>query len=156
MSDDPLEESWEAWTTRIAGELDALADDEWLTVTVHVGSRASSTYAAGPGRRSWRRGGSRAAPPARVPDVFVQARRVEGVLALECIGDTEFEGVTELTREEQAALVALGWGREGTEPELSRTFERASDAARLLRASLSDVLGAGSPSDVDLRRAPPR
>jgi len=154
MSDGPLEETWESWTSRVAADLAALADDDWLTFTVHVASRASSTYAAERAPRSWRRGGARPAPQGRVPDVFVQARRLEGVLALECIGDTEFEGLTDLTREAQEALVGLGWRREGDEPEFSRAFESAAEAAELLRASLAQVLGAATPADVDIRRAP--
>ena len=89
-----------------------------------------------------------------MPDVFVQARRLEGVLALECIGDTEFEGLTDLTREAQEALEGLGWTRDGDEPEFSRAFDRAAEAAELLRASLAQVLGAVTPADVDIRRAP--
>jgi len=154
MTDAPLEETWESWTSRVAADLAALADDDWLTFTVHVASRASSTYAAERAPRSWRRGGARPAPQGRVPDVFVQARRLEGVLALECIGDTEFEGLTDLTREAQEALVGLGWRREGDEPEFSRAFESAAEAAELLRASLAQVLGAATPADVDIRRAP--
>ncbi|WP_256795039.1 hypothetical protein [Terrabacter sp. Ter38] len=154
MSDGPLEETWESWTSRVAADLAVLVDDDWLTFTVHVPSQASSTYAAERSPRSWRRGGARAASPARVPDVFLQARRLEGVLALECIGDTEFEGLTDLTREAQEALVGLGWMRDGDEPEFSRAFEGAAEAAELLRASLAQVLGAATPADVDIRRAP--
>ena len=89
-----------------------------------------------------------------MPDVFVQARRLEGVLALECIGDTEFEGLTDLTREAQEALEGLGWTRDGDGAEFSRAFDRAAEAAELLRASLAQVLGAATPADVDIRRAP--
>jgi len=165
MSDRPLVETWEAWTSRIALDLAALTEDDWLTFTVHVASHAASTYAAARAPRGRRRGGARSARPAPVPDVFVQARLLAGVLALECIGDTEFEGLTDLTRDQQAALVGLGWAREGDEPEFSRTFgapggadaaEAPDAAAALLRASLSGVLGAGSPADVDVRRAPRR
>ena len=46
MSAGPLDETWEAWTARIAADLAALTDDDWLTFAVHVPSRASSTYAA--------------------------------------------------------------------------------------------------------------
>ena len=154
---DPLDETWDAWTSRVATDLAALDDDDWVTFTVHVQSQASSTYAAERARegpRGRRRSGARPAPQARVPDVFVQARRLEGLLALECIGDTEFEGLTDLTHDQQAALTALGWGREGDEPEFSRAFDSATDAAGLLRASLARVLGASTPADVDIRRAP--
>ncbi|WP_020142087.1 hypothetical protein [Terracoccus sp. 273MFTsu3.1] len=153
MSDDPLEETWESWTSRVAADLAALTDDDWLTFTVHVPSQASSTYAAERAPR-WRRGRARPAPHGRVPDVFVQARRLEGVLALECIGDTEFEGLTDLTSEAQEALVGLGWTRDGAEPEFSRAVDQAAEAAELLRASLTQVLGAATPADVDVRRAP--
>jgi hypothetical protein len=154
MSDGPLDETWASWTRRVGGDLAALTDDDWLTFTVHVPSQASSTYAAESTPRGWRRGGARPVRVARVPDVFVQARRLEGVLALECIGDTEFEGLTDLTREQQAALAGLGWVRQGDEPEFSRAFDRAAEAAELLRASLTEVLGATTPADVDIRRAP--
>ena len=154
MSDGPLEETWESWTSRVAADLAALTDDDWLTFTVHVASRASSTYAAERAPRSWRRGGARPAPQARVPDVFVQARRLEGVLALECIGDTEFEGLTDLSRDQQSALAELGWERQGREPEFSRTLTDGEAAAGLVHASLTEVLGAATPADVDIRRAP--
>jgi len=132
---DPLDETWDAWTSRVATDLAALDDDDWVTFTVHVQSQASSTYAAERAREGTR-------------------GRLEGLLALECIGDTEFEGLTDLTRDQQAALTALGWGREGDEPEFSRAFDSATDAAGLLRASLARVLGASTPADVDIRRAP--
>ena len=156
MTAGPLDETWAAWTARIAADLAALTDEDWLTFVVHVPSQASSTYAAQRAPRGRRRGRTRAAPPTRVPDVFCQVRRIAGVLALECIGDTEFEGLTDLTASQQAALAGLGWEREGTEPEFSRTFAVADsgEAARLLRSSLEQVLGARSPADVDLRRAP--
>ncbi|GAB2751030.1 hypothetical protein GCM10027039_05790 [Terrabacter koreensis] len=158
MSDplDPLDETWEAWTARVAADLAALADEDWVTFTVHVQSRASSAYAAkrAPARhRGWRRTRPPADHPAHVPDVFVQARRLGSVIALECIADTEFEGLTDLTGEQQQALLALGWELDD-EPDLSRTFDvDGLAAAQLLRASLEGVLGAGSPAEVDVRRA---
>lgn len=163
---DPLEESWEAWTGRLGADLAALAADDWMTFTVHVPSQASGAYAGTRAPRGWRPSGGRsgrrsagrsgggAGVHARVPDVLVQARRLEGVLALECIGDTEFEGLTDLSHEQQAALAGLGWEREGREPEFSRTFTDGAAAARLVHASLTGVLGAATPADVDIRRAP--
>jgi hypothetical protein len=156
MTAGPLDETWGAWTARIAVDIAALTEDDWLTLAVRVPSRASSTYAAGRTPRGWRRGRARSAPPTRVPDVFCQVRRLEGVLALECIGDTEFEGLTDLTVSQQSALADLGWERDGAEPEFSRAFglDESAAAAGLLRASLEGVFGAGSPADVDVRRAP--
>lgn len=155
MTAGPLDETWAAWTARIAADIAALIEDDWLTFAVRVPSQASSTYAAERAPR-WRRGRARPAPPTRVPDVFCQVRRLEGVLALECIGDTEFEGLTDLTAAQQSALAHLGWERDGAEPEFSRTFaaDESGAAAGLLRASLEGVLGAASPGDVDVRRAP--
>ncbi|WP_323096147.1 TY-Chap domain-containing protein [Intrasporangium sp. YIM S08009] len=154
---DALEETWEAWTARMATDLAALTEDDWMTFTVHVPSRASTEHTETHGTRAprgWRRAGARSSGRPRVPDVFVQVRRVGSVVALECIGDTEFEGLTDLTRDQQSALAELGWEREGPEPEFSRTFTDAAAAARLVRASLTEVLGAATPADVDLRRAP--
>jgi hypothetical protein len=155
---DPLDETWEAWTTRVAADLEALDDDEWVTFTVHVQSRASGAYAEGAherpprSRRGWRRVLSPTNHPSRVPEAFVQARRIADVVALECIADTEFEGLTDLTAAQQRALVELGWEPDD-EPELSRTFALGDPgAARLLRASLEGVLGASSPAEVDIRR----
>lgn len=161
---DALEETWEAWTARLAADLAALAEDEWMTFTVHVPSRASIAYAGTPAPRRWRRpgarsgarSGTRSGGQAHVPDVFVQVRRLGSVLALECIGDTEFEGLTDLSREQQAALAELGWERQGREPEFSRTSTDSGAAAVLVHASLSEVLGAVTPADVDIRRAPGR
>ncbi|NUR80944.1 MAG: hypothetical protein HOQ21_10925 [Dermatophilaceae bacterium] len=159
---DPLDETWEAWTARVAADLAALADDEWVTLTVHVQSRASRTYAAEQDRahatgHGWRRVFSHPPTrPAAVPDVFVQARRLGDVVALECIADTEFEGLTDLTHAQHRALIELGWQADEF-PDLSRTFAADEAAAvQLLRASLEGVLGAGSPSDVDVRRATKR
>ena len=163
---DALEETWEAWTARIAADLAALTEDDWMTFTVHVPSQASIAYAGTRAPRGWRRSGARSGGrsgggsgglsggPARVPDVFVQVRRLEGVLALECIGDTEFEGLTDLSRDQQSALAGLGWERQGREPEFSRTFTDGAAAAVLVHASLTEVLGAATPADVDIRRAP--
>ncbi|GAA2481793.1 TY-Chap domain-containing protein [Terrabacter carboxydivorans] len=161
---DALDETWEGWTARIGADLDALAGDDWMTFTVHVSSQASQAsqasgaYAGTRAPRGRRRSGGwpggRSGRPASVPDVFVQARRLEGVIAVECIGDTEFEGLTDLTRDQQSALAGLGWEREGREPEFSRTFTDGAAAAGLVHASLTGVLGAGTPADVDIRRAP--
>lgn len=163
---DPLDETWEAWTTRVAADLAALDEEEWVTFTVHLQSQASSRYAAEHDRsrsspHGWRRVFTPrvATPhgqPARVPDIFVQARRLGDVVALECIADTEFEGLTDLTREQQRALVELGWEADD-DPDLSRTFDLDdAGAARLLRATLEGVLGAPTPAEVDVRRAPRR
>ncbi len=68
MSDGPLDETWEGWTTRIAADLAALEEDDWLTFTVHVPSHASSAYAATRAPRGWRMVGrptGRAHPRAR-------------------------------------------------------------------------------------------
>ena len=75
MTAGPLDETWAAWTARIAADIAALTEDDWLTLAVRVPSRASSTYAAGRAPRGWRRGRARSAAPARVPDVFCQVRR---------------------------------------------------------------------------------
>ena len=159
---DALKETWEAWTARIAADLAALAEDDWMTFTVHVPSQASIAYAGTRAPRGWRRSGGRSGGrpggrsggPAGVPDVFVQVRRLEGVLALECIGDTEFEGLTDMSRDQQSALAELGWELQGREPELSRTLTDGEAAACLVHASLTEVLGAATPADVDIRRAP--
>ena len=159
---DALEETWEAWTARIAADLAALTEDDWMTFTVHVPSQASIAYAGTRAPRGWRRSGGRSGGrpggrsggPAGVPDVFVLVRRLEGVLALECIGDTEFEGLTDLSRDQQSALAGLGWERQGREPEFSSTFTDGAAAAVLVHASLTEVLGAATPADVDIRRAP--
>ena len=92
-------------------------------------------------------------PPCRTSSS--RLRRLEGVLALECIGDAEFEGLTDLTQHQQETLLTLGWEREGNDPDFSATFAVAEsdDAAELLAASLRGVLGAGSPPSVDVRRS---
>ena len=184
MSAGGAPESWEQWTSRIAGELTDLTEGEWLTITPASGGSAGGStgasgspgspppYAAGaPAReRRWtlRRSASTAsnAAPQPVVDVFLQARLLEGVLALECIGDTEFEGLSDLSTEQEQALVALGWEQQGRQPAFERTYaidgedpaagtssETTTEAARLLRQSLERVLGAVSPADVVLRRS---
>jgi hypothetical protein len=147
------DESWEAWTQRISAELAGLGDSDWLTFTVHVDSTASTAYAAEQATRKRRRPfGSGSG--GQTPDVFVQARLLEGVLAVECIADTEFEGLTDLSSDQQAALVSLGWEQDGDDPDYARTFspDDSDAAADLVGQTLREVLGAASPSRVDLRR----
>jgi hypothetical protein len=141
------EESWDAWTRRVAADLAGLPEGGFETFAVHVA--ATSTTPDAPRRR--RRGRAPSTPPA--PDVFLQARRLEGVLALECIGDPEFEGVSALSPDALAALVALGWERDEDAPDFMRVLppDAADEAAALLASSLRDVLGAPAPSAVDRR-----
>jgi hypothetical protein len=170
-------ESWEQWAARIAGELTDLTEGEWLTITAAPGGAAGgpgrasappggpSPYAAGSperGRRWSLRRGSTTPASTGVPvaDVFLQARLLEGVLALECISDTEFEGLSDLSTEQEQALVALGWEQREHEPAFERTYPleggdaaAPSEAADLLRQSLEHVLGARSPAEISLRRS---
>ena len=152
---DPTDETWEAWTARVARELVQLGPDGWLTFVVHIDSAAAVAERRAQARRGWRRAFTPPPPPPPVPDVFLQARPIEGLLALECIGDAEFEGVTDLTARQLETLAALGWERDEDDPRFCATFDvsEAADAADLLAASLRGVLGADSPSRVDLRRS---
>jgi hypothetical protein len=152
---DGTDETWEVWTARVARELEQLGPDGWVTFVVHVESAAAVAEQRREARRGWRRAFAPPPPPTPVPDVFLQARPVEGLLALECIGDAEFEGVTDLTARQQETLAALGWERDGDDPRFCATFDvsEAADAADLLAASLRGVLGAESPGRVDLRRS---
>ena len=182
MSSATAAESWEQWASRVAAELADLADGEWLTVTAAPAAapgsqgspQGSAPYAAEPADRARRwslRRGSPSTAGARdaVADVFLQARRLDGVLALECISDTEFEGLSDLSAEQEQALLTLGWGQDGHEPGFHRTYAHASpstdgtgdlgaatEAARLMRDSLETVLGAPSPESVVLRRSAAR
>lgn len=117
---------WDDWIARLTGEFAALAEGDWLTFTV----------------------------PGADTDTFIQVRLLEGVIALECIADTEFEGVSDLSRTEQEGLTALGWEPGGDEPDLNRTLpaDEPAAAAGLVAATFRDVLGVGSPDQVDVRR----
>ncbi len=151
MSATTDEESWEAWIARVSREFSRLGEDGWMTFVVHVDSAAAVADRAAKARKGWRR----ALAPPPVPDVFLQARRLDEVLALECIGDAEFEGLTDLTDHQQETLLRLGWEREGRDPDFSATFPVAEsdDAADLVAASLRGVLGAASPASVDVRHS---
>ncbi|MER7072273.1 hypothetical protein [Terrabacter sp. NPDC000476] len=156
---DPLEETWEAWTARLGADLAGLAADDWVTFSVRAPSPPPSPDAGSPASRprprfGRARRGAAGSSGATVPDVFVQVRRLEGVLALECIGDTQFEGLTDLTPAQQSALEALGWVRAGDDPEFDVALTEGAAAAALVAASLRTVLGAATPADVDVRRAP--
>ncbi|MEO7130654.1 MAG: hypothetical protein ABIZ07_04690 [Dermatophilaceae bacterium] len=155
------DESWESWSARLAGDLGALTEGGWLTATTHL-TPAPAAPESTPERtpRTWRRLLGRASaetpePECSVPEAFLQARLLEGVLALECIADTEFAGLSDLSDEQVARLVGLGWEQDGDQPDLSQTFAPtdSAGAAALLADSLREVLGAKTPSDVDLRRA---
>jgi hypothetical protein len=148
------DETWEAWSRRIAGELAGLGHADWLTFTVHVDSTASAAYAAEQSSHTWRRPRGQSGAGKGAPDVFVQARLLEGVLALECIADTEFEGLTDLSPDQKSALVSLGWEPDDDDPDYARTFapDDAAAAADLVARTLRDVLRAENPSRVDVRR----
>jgi hypothetical protein len=180
MTAGAVAETWDQWTARIATELAGLDEDGWLTLTPGVpgstdGSRTSTSYAANPlGRKGgWRtRRSSSKKGVERVPlaDVFLQARRLGDTLTLECISDTEFEGLSDLSPHQQMGLVDLGWEQDGHGPDFHLTFPvrlcagtdagtastpatpephaSAHRAARLLRDSLERVLGATSPDEV--------
>ena len=60
---------------------------------------------------------------------------VEGVLALECISDTEFEGLSDLSTEQEQALVGLGWEQ--------REHERQDMPANDVGAACSHCTRAG-------------
>ena len=185
MSSATAAESWEQWASRVAAELADLADGEWLTVTTAPAAapgpqgspHGSAPYAAEPADRARRWSLRRGSPSTSgahdaMADVFLQARRLDGVLALECISDTEFEGLSDLSAEQEQALLTLGWGQDGHEPAFHRTYAHASpgvdgtdgtgdlgaatEAARLMRDSLETVLGAPSPESVVLRRSAAR
>lgn len=154
------DESWSSWQERLSDDLGRLAPGDWITLTTGARTPAPPATPTRP-RSKWRR--SRAADPETrpaPPDVFLQARLLEDRLALECIGDTEWEGLTDLTAGQQRALVELGWEQDGAEPTFSITYDPADEpwreAAALLADSLRDVLGAASPSDLDLRRSAQR
>lgn len=141
---------WEQWQARVHDELADLGAGEAVTVTI----RPQAPAIAKQGTR-WRpRRAAQAATTAS--EAFLQARLVAGQLAVECIGDTEWEGVTTLTAAQQRGLSALGWERDGADPTFSRTYDEEAapeaEAAALLVRSLRDVLGAQSPTDVELRR----
>ncbi|MDN5791144.1 MAG: hypothetical protein L0H25_09800 [Micrococcales bacterium] len=175
------DESWDRWSARLADSLGELTEEGWLTATTHATESTASTESTEStestasteptastksthGRertpRTWRRllgRGSPATPEPEcdVPEAFLQARLLHGLIALECIADTEFEGLSDLTEDQVRRLVALGWEHSEDRPDLSRTFEpsETTAAAALLTASLRDVLRARTPADVDLRRS---
>ena len=84
---DATEETWEVWSARVARELEQLGPDGWVTFVVHVESTAAVAARRREARRGWRRAFAPPPPPPPVPDVFLQVRPIEGLLALECIGD---------------------------------------------------------------------
>ena len=142
MSAGAAPESWEQWTSRVADELADLAEGEWLTVTAAAQPRRPGRTAAPHGtdppvaasaerarRWSLRRGSSTPAGDGRDSVAVTSSSRLgalTAVLALECISDTEFEGLSDLSAQQQQALVALGWGPDEAGPSLHRTYPRAS------------------------------
>ena len=148
------EESWDGWTRRVAADLADLAEGGWLTFAVHADAGGASAESTPPRRPGLFRRGSR---PSTAPtaDVFVQVSRLEGVLALECIADPEFEGLSALTASEVEALRALGWEAVDDEADLARVLapDAVDEAASLVAATLRDVLRAPAPSAVDRRHA---
>lgn len=159
-AEDPSDEEWDGWQVRLRHELSGLGAAEALTLMIRPPApvaESTSPEPTTPRSGRWRRPRAADATPAPALDVFVQARLVAGRLALECIGDTEWEGETTLTAAQQQHLAALGWERDGADPTFSRTYDPEvapwSEAAALLTTSLRDVLGAAMPADVELRRA---
>lgn len=165
MANDHPEESWEAWVGRVASELAALADEGFATYAARPNTRPhDGTDTTATIRKRWRlgrpfrmpstSGPSTASAPATA-EVLLQVRLLEGWLALECIGDTEFEGLSDLSAAQQSQLVALGWEQDAQDPTFSKTYSRGESgaAAGLIARSLREVLGADRPSQVDTRHA---
>lgn len=148
---------------RVAAELAALAGGGFATYAVLPDAR-SSDHGGTPAPRGWRRrkatrmrsaaGTSSTAVPPR-SEVLLQARVLEAVLALECISDTEFEGLSDLSTGQQRQLLSLGWEQQDRDPTFSKTYwlDESAAAAELLARSLREVLGADRPSRVDARHA---
>lgn len=158
MTPDHPEESWESWVVRIAADLAALAEGGFATYAAQPAVDAGRDRPAPAGRGWRRRRGSRMPPASEKPptsEVLLQAQVLEGVLALECIGDTEFEGLSDLSTGQRRRLVELGWEQDGLEPTFSQTYslEESGAAADLLARSLREVLGATRPSQVETRHA---
>lgn len=164
MSPEHPEESWPSWQQRIGAELAALADSGFVTLAATPGEPSEADDSSNPPRQGWRRRLTRGrgsaltgstASASATTEVLLQARVLDGVLALECIGDTEFEGLSELTSAQQRQLVDLGWEQDGNDPTFSTTFAlvEADTAAVLLERSLREVLGAQRPSQVDTRHS---
>lgn len=152
-------ESWGPWVGRVAADLATLADGGFAT---YAAEAAASSCCDGPApTRGWwrrRRRASRMPPAFENPptsEVLLQAQVLEGVLALECIGDTEFEGLSDLSSEQQRRLIELGWEQDGLEPTFSQTYslEESRAAADLLARSLREVLGAARPGQVETRHS---
>lgn len=155
------DDSWESFSSRLAADLRELTDDSWITLATCTAPRPAESSASARPSRTWRRllgRDSSAAPDpvGDVPEAFLQVRLLAGLIALECIADTEFEGLSDLSEDQVRQLVELGWELVDDGPDLSRTFapEGTTEAAALLAATLRDILGAASPTDVDLRRSP--
>ncbi len=109
-------------------------------------------------RWSLRRGSPATSGAARdaMADVFLQARRVGGVLALECISDTEFEGLSDLSGSRSRPCSPSAGGRTGTSRPSTAPM-RTSRPASMARTS------PGAPQTTASRwtpgttpRAPPR
>ena len=153
------EESWQRWAGRVAVELDALDVNGFATYAVRPDPRPDPGDNATSSRKGWRRRSSSRTLTARstfpASEVLMQVSVVEGVLALECIGDTEFEGHSDLSPGQQSELLALGWEQDELDPTFSKTFSRGESeaAADLLARTLREVLEADRPSQVDTRHA---
>lgn len=152
-NDEMHHESWDHWTRHTEQVLSALGGEGWVAFSVRVPSRAQVREQAREARRGWKRVLAAPPAPAPVPEVYLQARVMQGLLAVECIADTEFEGLSTLTGAQHDTLTTFGWEQVPGEVDLSATFalNEVRDAAELLSASLRGPLGAGSPADVQTR-----
>lgn len=147
-------ESWQQWAARVAEEVAALPPEGGLRLTVTSPSAGVVAEQAREHRRGWRRVLAAPEPPPAVPDACIQVSRVDGMVVLGCIADTEFEGVTDLSVAQVGALQDIGWERDGDTLTFVAVFttDEMPDAAELLSATLRGPLGAGSADRVETRR----
>lgn len=140
------DQAWQQWRERIAGELAALADREFLV----VGEPAAEPE---PRRGLFRR---RSDP---APTRFVQFLRIGDEVTAECVGATSFGGYVDIAPDDDERLRALGWQAPGgsREPDWGapnyRIHSRPSDSDRLtgLAVESLEVLGV-APDIVELTR----
>lgn len=163
MADAELDTTdWAAFETSLATHLSRLENEGFVSIHDGLPLPAAATETDRPGLLGRLFGKDRPEPD---PGVFVQAQRAGDYVYIECVGDRSFGGRHDWTAQQQEQLARIGWLHDPEligekvyvpatpdAPELHGNLPlgEVATGARIMVATLRDVVGVTSPATLDI------
>lgn len=163
MADAELDTTdWAAFETSLATHLARLADQGFVSIHDGLPLPAAAPESDRPGLLGRLFGKDQSDPDS---GVFVQAQRAGDHVYVECVGDRSFGGRHDWTAQQQQQLAHIGWLHDPEligekvyvpttpgAPELHGNLPvgDVATAARIMVATLRDVVGVPSPATLDI------